>query len=168
MRSCLVQPPAKFSPREPVLARPLSLGASRSPRLEPALVAIVMVAPAQPRRTIHQPAFRPGLESQVTVSQVVGADGRRIPGDSLEQLEQLDDTVFAALGGDAHALDEAARAWHEAQTSVDPRLLDESRREYVRRARSRWRGSQRQPAERLATGFAALEILGLLSNDAAA
>lgn len=127
-----------------------------------------MVASVPSRRSIHQPAVAVGMGSHVTVSQVVGADGRRIPGDSLERLERLDDTVFAALGGDAQALDEAARAWREAQTSVDPRLLDESRRHYVGRAMSRWLCSQRQPAERLATGFAALEILGLLGSDAAA
>lgn len=127
-----------------------------------------MVAPAETRHTIHQPALGPGLGSRGPVSQVVSADGRRIPGESLERLERLDDTVFAALGGDAKALNEASKAWQEAQAAVDQRLLNETRRHYVQRARSRWHGSQRRPAERLGSGFAALEILGLLGSDAAA
>lgn len=122
-----------------------------------------MVAPAPNRRSIHQPATVPGMGSHV-----VSADGRRIPGDSLERLERLDDTVFSALGGDAQALDEAARAWREAKAAVDQRLLDEARQHYVRRARARWFKSQLEPSERLADGFAALEILGLLGCDAAA
>lgn len=127
-----------------------------------------MVAPAPNRRSVHQPAFGLGSGSHAAVSLVVGADGRRIPGESLEQLERLDDTVFAALGGDARALDEASQAWREAQQSVDQRLLDEARQHYLQRARSRWLKSQRRPSERLADGFAALEILGLLGCDAAA
>lgn len=127
-----------------------------------------MVASAPPRHSIHEPAFGPGVGSPSVVALVVSADGRRIPGESLERIEQLDDTVFAALGGDAGALDQAAHAWREAQRSIDRRLLDEAREHYARRARSRWRQSQRRPAERLADGFAALEILGLLGCDAAA
>ncbi|QDT67184.1 hypothetical protein MalM25_00810 [Planctomycetes bacterium MalM25] len=118
-----------------------------------------MVAAKPKRRPLTKPSAGPAL-----VSHVVAADGQRIPSDSLDRLEQLDDTVFAALSGDAGALDEAAEAWREAQAAVDNGLLNETRAHYVRRARSRWRRSQKRPGEQLAVGFAALEILGLLSD----
>lgn len=118
-----------------------------------------MVAAQSKRRPLAKPSPGPAL-----VSHVVAADGRRIPSDSLDRLEQLDDTVFAALSGDAGALDEAADAWREAQHTVDDGLLSETRAHYVRRARSRWRKSQQRPGEQLAVGFAALEILGLMAE----
>ncbi|CAL1151141.1 unnamed protein product [Cladocopium goreaui] len=98
------------------------------------------------------------------VCHVVSADGRAIPERSLEEIERLDDTVFAALAGDPGALDAAAVAWRQAHQAVDRRLLDEARTHYVRRARSRWRRAQRKPEERIAHAFAALEILGLFGE----
>lgn len=99
-------------------------------------------------------------------TRVVSDDGRRIPCDTLDRLEQLDDTVFAALSGDAQALDAAATAWQEARQEIDDRLLDQTRRHYIDRARSRWNKAQTQPEQRLAVGFAALEILDLLDEAA--
>lgn len=101
------------------------------------------------------------------VSQVVAADGRRIPADSLERIERLDDTVFAALAGDAAALEAAGNAWRDARESIDARLLDEARQHYVRHARSRWQRSQSRPEKSLTVGFAALEVLDLLEGDLA-
>lgn len=98
------------------------------------------------------------------MSRVVASDGRRIPRESLERLERLDDAVFGALRGDAGALEEASEAWREALRTVDERLLDETREHYVRRARSRFRTSQQQADERLTVGFAALEIMGLFGE----
>lgn len=118
-----------------------------------------MVASAQPRRSIPPPAPSPAWASHV-----VTAEGTRIPRESLERLERLDDTVFAALSGDAGALDAAADAWQEASEAIDPGLLDDTRRHYVRRARSRWQHAQQRPGEQLAVGFAALEILRLLDD----
>lgn len=99
---------------------------------------------------------------------VVGAKGEAIAPDALDRLEQLDDTVFAALNGDAHALDELAIRWREALRSVDAALVAESKQEYVRQARSAWKRSVKQPASRLASGFAALELLELLDETDAA
>lgn len=118
-----------------------------------------MVAPAPTRHTIHPPAAGPAWTPNV-----VTAEGQRIPIESLEHLEQLDDTVFAALSGDALALDAAAMAWRNASETIEPTLLDETRRHYVRRARSRWRHAKQRPREQLAVGFAALEILRLLDS----
>lgn len=82
----------------------------------------------------------------------------------LNQLEQLDDAIFGALKGDAQSLDQAAPRWRDAAAIVDRELLEESRRQYVRRAQAAWKRSQRQPAKRLPLGYAALEILGLLDE----
>ncbi|TWU00697.1 hypothetical protein Pla108_16490 [Botrimarina colliarenosi] len=116
-----------------------------------------MVATALPRR-MSPPA------RQAEVSHVVAPDGRRIPFDSLERLEQLDDTVFAALSGDPAALETVRAAWREASGSVDAALLNETRQHYIDRAQSRWRRSQQSPSDRLTLGFAALEVLAMLDG----
>lgn len=118
-----------------------------------------MVAPAMTRRPFHTPPT-----GQAGGSHVVAADGRRIPRESLERLESLDDTVFAALSGDAAALETVRAAWREATREIDPELLDEARRHYLDRAKSRWRRSQRSSSDRLTLGFAALEVLALLDE----
>ena len=82
----------------------------------------------------------------------------------LNQLEQLDDAIFGALEGDAEALDQAVARWQNAVALVDQELLEESRRQYVRRARAAWKRSQREPVRRLPLAHAALEILGLLDE----
>lgn len=99
---------------------------------------------------------------------VVGTRGESIAPETLDRLEQLDDTVFAVLGGDPLALDQLATRWREAVQTVDASLVDESRREYVRHARSLWKRSKRQPSARLPEGFAALELLEVLSEEEAA
>lgn len=99
---------------------------------------------------------------------VVGTRGESIPPETLDRLEQLDDTVFAVLGGDPSALDQLANRWREAVQTVDARLVDESRREYIRQARSLWKRSKRQPTVQLPKTFAALELLEVLSEDVAA
>lgn len=81
----------------------------------------------------------------------------------LNQLEQLDDAIFGALEGNADALDQAATRWQSATALVDRGLLEESRRQYVRRARAAWKQSQRESG-RLPLAYAALEILGLLDE----
>lgn len=97
---------------------------------------------------------------------VVVAGGRPISDDTLDRLEALDDTVFDALDGDAEALDRAEAAWRDADRRIDAQLLEETRRQYVARARSRWRQSQRGGhTDRLARGFAALEVLRVLGEE---
>ncbi len=98
---------------------------------------------------------------------VVSPLGQSIPADDLEQLEQLDDTVFAALDGDAEALDSVARRWRAAVRSLDKELIKQSREQYLRKAKSVWRRSTSKPALRLSNGFAALELLELFSDKAA-
>lgn len=98
---------------------------------------------------------------------VVSPGGQSISPEALEQIEQLDDTVFAALGGDAEALDRVGRRWRAAVRSLDTDLINQSRKEYVRKAKSIWRQSTGMPSARLSEGFVALELLELLGDDAA-
>lgn len=94
---------------------------------------------------------------------VVGSRGESIGDVTLHALEGLDDAVFEALAGDPKALDEATRRWRDAVSRVNPKLLEESRRQYARRARFTWRHAQQALAERLPLAHAALEILGLVN-----
>ena len=94
----------------------------------------------------------------------VGAAGEAIPTPVIERLERLDDVVFAALSGDADALNEAPARWREALRTISPELLETTRAEYLRRAGTQWNESIRSPAARLTKGFAALEILDLLGE----
>jgi hypothetical protein len=118
-----------------------------------------MVAPAPHRRLIAAPPL-----VLTEVSCVVAADGQRIPSESLDRLERLDDTVFAALAGDAAALERLREAWREAAAEIEAPLLAETRRHYLDRAQSRWARSQTTSCERLTVGFAALEVLALLGE----
>ena len=118
-----------------------------------------MVAATLNRRTLPtQPA------GPVCGSHVVTARGRQISCESLESLERLDDTVFAALSGDAAALEAVRKLWRDASREVDADVLDETRRHYVDRAQSRWRRSQESLGDRLTLGFAALEVLALFGE----
>ncbi|MEN0110234.1 MAG: hypothetical protein AAF805_05885 [Planctomycetota bacterium] len=127
-----------------------------------------MIALSTPAAALTAPPVGGGASSRVSAGgfHVVVAGGRPISRDALERLEALDDTVFDALDGDAAALDRAEAAWRDADRRIDPRLLEESRQQYVARARSRWRRSQRRGgSDRLARGFAALEVLRLLGEE---
>lgn len=97
-----------------------------------------------------------------TAVRVVSASGRPIPQEQLELIEALDDAVFAALDGDADALDRAPGLWRKTRRLAAGFVLEESRRQYVRRAKSVWRQSRCDPGRRLAAAFAAEEVLGLV------
>lgn len=70
---------------------------------------------------------------------VVSHRGVAIAPRVLEQLERLDDALFAALAGDEAALREFSRLWDEAAESAPTELLEDSRKHYVRHARARSR-----------------------------
>ena len=109
------------------------------------------------------PPRNPADDSSQTHA-VVGSHGESIGNFTLDQLEGLDDAVFEALAGDPEALDDATRLWRDAVRRVNPKLLEESRRQYARRARSTWRHAHKSLAERLPLAQAALEILGLVDS----
>lgn len=107
---------------------------------------------------------RPHSAYPATRVDVACAQGATIPAEVLTRLESLDDAIFAALNGDAPSLDRAAKLWAEAQVTVRPEWLDESRRQYIRRAETVCSDYQSRPLEKLATTFAALEVLTLLAD----
>ena len=82
----------------------------------------------------------------------------------IAQLELLDDVMFAAIDGDATALESAAEAWHGALSELGHDALEETRRQYLRHAQSVWDALRRQPIQPPHRIFAAIEIIGLLVN----
>jgi hypothetical protein len=84
---------------------------------------------------------------------------------ALERLEELDDAIFAALDGDADALDRSRVLWSDATREVDAPLLAESQAQYARQARLVWDASRGNPEDSLARTFAALEVLGLVADE---
>jgi hypothetical protein len=81
------------------------------------------------------------------------------------QLEDLDDAMFAAIGGSAAALDRARALWFNAVASLPWELVEESREQYLRYAAEVMQraglGTTRKPAAALA----AAEILDLLARE---
>ena len=86
--------------------------------------------------------------------------------DPVARLEWLDDLMFAAIDGDPLALDRAADAWREARDQLGEPALEESRRQYVRRAQTVWRTLRCVPNHPPHKVFAAIEIISLLSGKA--
>jgi hypothetical protein len=84
--------------------------------------------------------------------------------DVIVRLEALDDVIFAAIDGDATALEAAAEAWQSAISELGHDALEESRRQYVRHAQSVWDALRRQSIQPPHRIFAAIEIIGLLVN----
>jgi hypothetical protein len=58
---------------------------------------------------------------------------------TLEALELLDDTVFAAIAGSTEALERLKQLWPTTLSQVGSRELEESREHYIRRALASWR-----------------------------
>ena len=98
---------------------------------------------------------------------VSNPSGLEIGGAALERLEELDDTIFAALEGDAAALDRLGKLWHEVHSQVDSPFVAESQAVYSRQARRVLDDSLRVPEKALARGFAALEVLDIVDHGSA-
>jgi hypothetical protein len=84
--------------------------------------------------------------------------------DIIARLEMLDDVIFAAIEGDAVAIEMAADAWHAALADLGPAAVDESRREYLRHAQTVWETLRHQPDHPPHKMFAAIEIISLLAG----
>lgn len=84
--------------------------------------------------------------------------------DIVARLEMLDDVIFAAIDGDPVAMEMAADAWHAALADLGPATVDESRQQYLRRARSVWESLRYLPNHPPHKLFAAIEIISLLSG----
>jgi hypothetical protein len=86
------------------------------------------------------------------------------PVDVTAHLEWLDDLMFAAIDGEPAALQEAADAWKKALAELGTQVVEESRRQYLRRAQSVWNALRRQPNHPPHKVFAAIEIISLLAG----
>ena len=84
----------------------------------------------------------------------------------LARLESLDDLIFAAIDGDPNALENAAEVWKKSIAELGRDVLEESRRQYLRRARSVWDALRREPEQPPHKIFAAIEVISLLAGKA--
>ena len=79
-------------------------------------------------------------------------------------LEQLDDAIFAAIGGCLDSLSASQRLWSQVVAAFGPGLLEESREQYLRYAievSRRYEGIERRDE---AGALAALEIIAMLTG----
>lgn len=79
-------------------------------------------------------------------------------------LESLDDAMFAALAGDAAALELAPELWRQAVTLLERELVEESREQYLRYAAEVTWPSQAPAGRVSAAAFAAQELVDLLTR----
>jgi hypothetical protein len=82
--------------------------------------------------------------------------------DIIARLEWLDDLMFAAIDGDPVALEAAVHAWQRTVDELGAQTVEESRRQYLRRAQSVWNSLRSQPNHPPHKTFAAIEIISLL------
>jgi hypothetical protein len=82
----------------------------------------------------------------------------------IARLEWLDDLMFAAINGDPTSLQAAAEAWTTACEELGDLALEESRRQYLRRAQSVWNDLRSKPNHPPHKVFAAIEIISLLAG----
>jgi hypothetical protein len=81
----------------------------------------------------------------------------------IARLEWLDDLMFAAIDGDPVALEAAVHAWRRTVEELGPKVVVESRRQYMRRAQSVWNSLRNDPSHPPQKSFAAIEIISLLT-----
>jgi hypothetical protein len=86
--------------------------------------------------------------------------------DVIARLEWLDDLMFAAIDGDANALQAAADAWHKTRDELGADTVEESRQQYLRCAQGVWHSLRHQPNHPPHKVFAAIEVISLLAGKA--
>jgi hypothetical protein len=86
--------------------------------------------------------------------------------DLIARLEGLDDLIFAAIEGDAVALENAADAWRKMLHDHGAEAMEESRRQYLRCAQTVWHALRHEPNHPPHKVFAAIEIISLLAGKA--
>jgi hypothetical protein len=82
-----------------------------------------------------------------------------------EQLETLDDVMFAAIGGDSAALEQARELWNDAACQLPRALVDEAREQYLRYAAEVTRRYKASELRDPMTSIVALEMFDLLARD---
>ncbi|MCO6044845.1 hypothetical protein NG895_13110 [Aeoliella sp. ICT_H6.2] len=112
------------------------------------------------KRRLNQPS-RPVAYGAVSSC----AEGVELDSVDLDQLEELDNTIFAALDGDPAALDRSRQLWRTVQREVAAPLVEESQAQYAKRALMVWDATRSSPEQSLTRAFAALEVLGLMADE---
>jgi hypothetical protein len=127
--------------------------------------------PYHDREHFEQALFHPAVlpESTHPIASFGWSHPPRIANDESEadpttRLEWLDDLMFAAIEGDPVALDCAADAWKETREKLGEPAVEESRRQYLRRAQTVWRTLRCVPNHPPHKVFAAIEIISLLAG----
>jgi hypothetical protein len=105
----------------------------------------------------HQPAAQASVQPP-------HAPRAEVRPDVVEQLEILDDIIFAAIDGDPMALEQSSGAWRKAVHELGHETIEETRREYLRHAQNVWDNLRHQSVQPPHKIFAAIEIIGLLVN----
>lgn len=113
---------------------------------------------------IATPETRMDTFSTFTSQRHFSPDGSQLPTEVVERLEALDDVIFAAIDGNARALQDACFAWETAVRDLGWEVVEESRQQYLRCAQSIWDESRRHPDDSPHYPFAAIEIIGLLAQ----
>lgn len=85
-----------------------------------------------------QPLSAAQASPAAAVADAAATDGRADARSVIEELERLDDLVFAAMEGQTAALDELRRVWPELRAQWGDAPLAESREQYLRRALQIW------------------------------
>jgi hypothetical protein len=83
----------------------------------------------------------------------------------VERLERLDDVIFPAIEGDEAALEASAPVWRETVAELGPGVVEESRSEYLRYARSVWQFLTSQTVSQPLRLLAVMKIIGLLMGE---
>ena len=81
----------------------------------------------------------------------------------VQRLESLDDVIFPAIAGDEQALAQVEPAWRETVAELGPDVVQESRNEYLRYARSTWEFLRRNSPGHRQQLLAILQIIALLT-----
>jgi hypothetical protein len=85
--------------------------------------------------------------------------------DVVARLEWLDDLMFAAIDGNAIALQSAADAWQRTRNELGQDAVEESRQQYLRFAQQVWHSLRNQPNHPPHRVFAAIEVISLLAGN---
>jgi hypothetical protein len=81
-----------------------------------------------------------------------------------ELLEQLDDAMFLAIGGDPKLVDAARKLWAVAQNCLTSEQLEESREQYLRYALELTRVAEYNAARDPSKMLVAVEMIELLTG----
>ncbi len=115
----------------------------------------------------HWPSFTPPIHGRIAAPVSCGVSATsadELPEEVVRRLEELDDSMFAALEGDAAALDRSVQLWHAVAAEFEPQVVAESREQYLRRAEAVWNESRVDPVGSLPRAFAAIEVMHLLAD----